>query len=51
MVQQSGSPAVVHKKGTPAGLALVFTAMENLDAASDDERFGVFEAADAPLGS
>jgi hypothetical protein len=50
-VSQSGSPAVVHRKGTPAGLALTFTAMEDLDAASDDERFGVFEAADAPLGS
>lgn len=51
VVQQSGSPAVVHKKGTAAGLALVFMAMENLDAVDDDERFGVFEAADAPLGS
>lgn len=50
-VTQSGSPAVVHKKGIPAGLALMFEAMENLDAASDDERFGVFEAADEPLGS
>jgi hypothetical protein len=50
-VSQTGSPAIVHKKGTPAGLALVFTAMEDLAAASDDERFGVFEAADAPPGS
>lgn len=50
-VSQSGSPAVVHKKGTPAGLALMFEAMEDLDADSDEERFGVFEAADAPLGS
>jgi hypothetical protein len=48
---QSGSPAVVHRKGVPAGLALMFEAMENLDADTDDERFGVFEAADAPLGS
>jgi hypothetical protein len=50
-VSQSGSPAVVHAKGKPAGLALVFTAMENLNASSDEERFGVFEAADEPLGS
>lgn len=50
-VSQSGSPAVVHRKGTPAGLALTFTAMEDLAATTDDERFGVFEAADGPLGS
>lgn len=50
-VFQSANPAVVHKKGTPAGLALVFTALENLDALSDDERFGVFEAATGPIGS
>lgn len=43
---QSGSPAVVHQKGIPAGLALVFTAMLNLEADSDDERFGVLEAQD-----
>lgn len=45
-VYQSGSPAVVHRKGTPAGLALVFTALLNLDAASDDERVGVIRAQD-----
>lgn len=50
-VVQSGSPAVVHRKGQAAGLALVYTAMENLDAVTEDERFGVFEAADAPIGS
>lgn len=50
-VVQSGSPAVVHRKGVAAGLALVFTTMENLDALTEDERFGVFEAADGPLGS
>lgn len=44
---QSGSPAVVHKKGTPAGLALEFTALEWLDAASEDLRFGILEAQDA----
>lgn len=46
-VYQSGSPAVVHKKGEPAGLALEFTALEWLDAASEDLRFGVLEAQDA----
>jgi hypothetical protein len=50
-VIQSASPAVVHKKGTPAGLALVFTALEDLDAATEAERFGFFEAATGPLGS
>jgi hypothetical protein len=50
-VFQSGSPAVVHKKGTPAGLALVFTALEWLDATTVEERFGVLEASEAPLGS
>lgn len=46
-VFQSGSPAVVHAKGKPAGLALVFTALEDLDAATEEERFGVLEAQDA----
>lgn len=45
-VFQSGSPAVVHRKGTPAGLALVFTALEDLDAVTEGERFGVIEAQD-----
>jgi len=45
-VFQSGSPAVVHRKGVPAGLALVFTALEDLDAASEEERFGVIRARD-----
>lgn len=45
-VFQSGSPAVVHAKGKPAGLALTFTALENLDATEDSERFGVLEAQD-----
>lgn len=47
-VFQSGSPAVVHRKGQPAGLALTFTALEDLDAVSEDERFGVFRAIDTP---
>lgn len=46
-VYQSGSPAVVHRKGEPAGLALEFTALEWLDAASEDLRFGILEAQDA----
>lgn len=47
VVYQSGSPAVVHKKGDPAGLALEFTALEWLEAASEALRFGVLEAQDA----
>lgn len=45
-VFQSASPAVVHAKGKPAGLILVFTALEDLDATSEEERFGVLEAQD-----
>ncbi|MEP9402037.1 hypothetical protein [Sphingomonas sp. VNH70] len=37
---QSGSPKPVFKKGKPAGLELVFTALESAAAASDLERFG-----------
>lgn len=47
VVYQSGSPAVVHKKGDPAGLALEFTAIEWLDAAEEGLRFGILEAQDA----
>lgn len=39
-VFQGANPAPVHKKGTPAGLALSFEALEDLDAASESERFG-----------
>lgn len=39
-VYQSGNPAVAYKKGVPAGLALEFTALEDLGAVSDDFRFG-----------
>lgn len=45
-VFQSGSPTVVHRKGQAAGLALEFTAIEWLDAASEELRFGVLEAQD-----
>ena len=37
---QSGNPNPVHRKGVPAGLALTFEALEDLEAASEDERFG-----------
>lgn len=39
-VYQSGSPETAFKKGTPAGVALEFTALEDLAAANDSERFG-----------
>lgn len=39
-VFQGANPAPVHKKGTPAGLALSFEALEDLDAATESERFG-----------
>lgn len=47
VVYQSGSPKAVFKKGTPVGLAFKFTALEWLDAASEDLRFGILEAQDA----
>lgn len=37
---QQGAPAPVFQKGEPAGLALEWQALEDPDAASDDERFG-----------
>lgn len=40
VVYQSGSPEPVHRKGTPAGLALEFTALEDPNAASAAARFG-----------
>lgn len=36
----AGNAAPVFRKGTPAALALEFTALEDPNAASDDERFG-----------
>ena len=46
---QSGSPEPVFRKGgTGAGLALQFTALENLAAVSAEERFGVIRAAHLP---
>ncbi len=37
---QSGSPEPVFSKNGPAGLALQFTALEDVDAATPDARFG-----------
>lgn len=37
---QSDSPAVVYRKGVPAGIKLRFEALEDLAAASEDLRFG-----------
>lgn len=37
---QSGSPAPVFRKGTPAALSLQFEALEDPNATSDSERFG-----------
>lgn len=39
-VFQGANPAPVHKKGQPAGLALSFEALEDLDASTTAERFG-----------
>lgn len=39
-VYQSGNPAPVYRKGQPAGLAFEFMALADLDAASEEERFG-----------
>lgn len=39
-VYQSGEPEPQFEKGTPAGLALQFSALEDPDASSEDERFG-----------
>jgi len=46
---QSGSPQPVFRKGgSGAGLALQFTALENLSATSAEERFGLIRAAHLP---
>jgi hypothetical protein len=36
----SNSPAIVYRKGVPAGVQLEFTALEDLTAATEDLRFG-----------
>jgi hypothetical protein len=45
---QSGAPSPVFRKGVPAGLSLQFEALENLAAATAQERFGVLRAAHMP---
>lgn len=45
---QSGAPSPVFRKGVPAGLSLQFEALENLSAATPQERFGVLRAAHLP---
>lgn len=47
---QSGSPEAVYRKAQPTGLALEWTALEDLGAASEAERFGRITAQhQAPL--
>lgn len=36
----SGSPAIVYRKGQPAGIELTFEALEDMEAVTEDERFG-----------
>jgi len=48
---EAGEPEVVFTKGEPAGLALEFVALEDPDAASDDERFGRLIAQNADAGT
>ncbi|MEK7765274.1 MAG: hypothetical protein AAB368_03455 [bacterium] len=47
VVVQIASPAPVHMKGEPAGLALEFTALEDPNAATAAERFGRLFGQDA----
>ena len=37
---QSASPSIVYKKGVPAGVQLEWTSLEDMNALSDDLRFG-----------
>lgn len=46
-VYQSANPAPVYRKGQPAGLAFEFMALADLDAATEDERFGQLIVQDA----
>ena len=41
---QSGKPTPVFAKGKPAGLSLAYTALEDLNAPTDDSRFGFLRA-------
>jgi hypothetical protein len=44
---QSDSPAPVFNKGDAAALKLTFSALEDLDAATEAERFGILRSQDA----
>lgn len=46
-VYQSDNPSPVFSKGDAAGLKLTFNALEDLDAATEAERFGKYVAQDA----
>lgn len=50
-VVQSANPAPVHKKGTPAGLAIVFSAMKGVGASDPSEYLGVVRALEEAPGS
>ena len=43
-VYQSGKPSPVFAKGKPAGLALAYTVLEDMNANSDEARFGYLRA-------
>lgn len=47
VVYQAANPAPVYRKGQPAGLAFEFMALADLDAATEDERFGQLIQQDA----
>jgi hypothetical protein len=46
-----GEPELVYRKGEPAALKIEFSAMEDPNAASTDERFGRLVAQDAEAGT
>jgi hypothetical protein len=50
-VVQSGNPAPVYKRGTPAGLAFTFTTMKGVDATDPSEYLGVVRALTEAPGS
>ena len=43
-VRSDSTPEIVFQKGTPAGLALQFRALEDLVAASESARFGIIRS-------
>jgi len=51
VVYESGSPEVVSQKGTPIGLALEFTAIEDPNASTDADRFGKLVMMDEAQGA